>query len=74
MEKGTDKRPLLATSSKIGRKRKSIDERVSNKRAYEQRRAQSRVCIGSSIDRWRKLQSDLGLKTDAETAEFLLNR
>ncbi|KAJ8251694.1 hypothetical protein GJAV_G00224100 [Gymnothorax javanicus] len=69
----SSKRPLLAPTTKVGRKRKSPEEKAETKRKCEQRRTQSRVNIGSSIHRWRKLQEDLGLKTDADTADFLLN-
>ncbi|KAJ8245207.1 hypothetical protein GJAV_G00273910 [Gymnothorax javanicus] len=70
----SSKRPLLAPPAKVGRKRKSAEEKAETKRKCERRRTQSRVNIGSSIHRWRKLQEDLGLKTDADTADFLLNR
>ncbi|CAJ1053683.1 uncharacterized protein LOC120495081 isoform X4 [Xyrichtys novacula] len=74
MEKDGRRPLLLAPTTKVGRKRKSIEERLETKRRCEQARNQSRINIGSSIERWRKLRQDLGLKTDAETAEFLLNR
>jgi len=69
-----NERPLLAPTLKVGRKRKSVQERAEVKRKCEERRNLSRINIGSTIDRWRKLQGDLGLKTDAETADFLLSR
>ncbi|XP_039550416.1 uncharacterized protein LOC120495081 isoform X4 [Pimephales promelas] len=68
-----NERPLLAPTLKVGRKRKSVQERAEVKRKCEERRNLSRINIGSTIDRWRKLQGDLGLKTDAETADFLLS-
>ncbi|CAM4698373.1 unnamed protein product [Leuciscus chuanchicus] len=74
-KKQTDssKRPLLVPTVKVGRKRKSVEERAAIKKKCEERRTQSRINIGSTIDRWRKLQGDLGLKTDADTADFLLS-
>ncbi len=70
----TSKRLLLAPTAKVGRKRKSYEEKAETKRKCDQYRNQRRVNIGESFDRWRKLRQDLGLKTDAETADFLLNR
>ena len=66
--------PLLAPPAKVERKCKSAGEKAETKRKREQRRTESRVNIGSCIHRWRKLQEDLGLKTDVDTADFLLNR
>lgn len=73
-ESNSSKRPLLAPPAKAERKRKSASEKAEAKRKCDKLRAQSRVNIGSSFDRWRKLRQDLGLKSDADTAEFLLNR
>jgi hypothetical protein len=70
----SSKRPLLAPTVKVGRKRKSIEERAEIKKKCEERRTQSRINIGSTIARWRKLQRNLGLKTDADMADFLLSR
>ncbi|XP_077065260.1 uncharacterized protein LOC143716740 isoform X36 [Siphateles boraxobius] len=69
----SSKRPLLAPTVKLGRKRKSIEERAEIKKKCEERRTLSRINIGFTMDRWRKLQGDLGLKTDADTADFLLS-
>jgi len=73
-EKYISKRHLLAPTRKLGRKRKSFEEKAETKRKCEERRKLSRINIGFTIDRWRKLQRDLGLKTDADTADFLLSR
>nr|XP_055038850.1 uncharacterized protein LOC129426501 isoform X5 [Misgurnus anguillicaudatus] len=70
----SSKRPLLAPTLKVGRKRKSVEERAEIKKKCEERRTRSRINIGSAIDRWRKIQGDLGLKTDADVADFLLSR
>ena len=37
-------------------------------------RNKTRICIGGAFDRWRRLKAEKNLKTDANVADFLLNR
>ena len=37
-------------------------------------RNKTRICIGDAFDRWRRLKAEKNLKTDANVADFLLNR
>ncbi|KAM8727853.1 uncharacterized protein AB9X84_001375 isoform 1-T1 [Acanthopagrus schlegelii] len=44
---------------------------LQSKRNYDQSRAGTRIHIGYSFDPWRRLQLELGVKTDADMAHFL---
>ena len=37
-------------------------------------RNKTRICIGGAFDRWRRLKAEKNLKTDANVADFLLDR
>uniref|UniRef100_A0A8C5G419 Uncharacterized protein n=1 Tax=Gouania willdenowi TaxID=441366 RepID=A0A8C5G419_GOUWI len=55
-------------------KRKSVEEKAATKRALEKARAQTRVNVGAAFQRWRQLRDQMGLKSDAKVADFLLDR
>ncbi len=47
---------------------------ISKKLYDQQRYNKSRIHIGAAFERWRQLKIDKGLKTNAELANFLLDR
>ena len=47
---------------------------LQSKRNYDQSRAGTRIHIGYAFDPWRRLQLELGVKTDADMAHFLVTR
>ncbi|XP_028299204.1 uncharacterized protein LOC114461400 isoform X1 [Gouania willdenowi] len=67
--------PLLVTArpAKKPKKRKSVEEKAATKRALEKARAQTRVNVGAAFQRWRQLRDQMGLKSDAKVADFLLD-
>ncbi|XP_028298406.1 uncharacterized protein LOC114460682 [Gouania willdenowi] len=66
---------LLVTScpAKKGKKRKTFLEKAAKKRSLDLARGKTKICIGTSFERWRQLKEDKGLKTDAMVAELLLD-
>lgn len=55
-------------------KRIRSEEQKWKKKFYDQARAKSRVNIGEAFQQWRDLREEQGMKTDAEVAQFLLER
>ncbi|XP_060763199.1 zinc finger protein 354C-like isoform X2 [Neoarius graeffei] len=55
------------------RKRKSVFEKATARKLYEEGRVKTRVNIGAAFDRWRRLKQQKGLQTDAMVALFLLD-
>uniref|UniRef100_A0A3Q1EXW2 Uncharacterized protein n=1 Tax=Acanthochromis polyacanthus TaxID=80966 RepID=A0A3Q1EXW2_9TELE len=51
-----------------------IIEVRENKRQLDRENAKTKVIIGESFGRWRQLKQQMGLKTDALVAIFLLDR
>uniref|UniRef100_A0A8C5N755 Uncharacterized protein n=1 Tax=Gouania willdenowi TaxID=441366 RepID=A0A8C5N755_GOUWI len=50
-----------------------VDNRMAEKRSLDLARGKTKICIGTSFERWRQLKEDKGLKTDAMVAELLLH-
>ncbi|XP_073320816.1 uncharacterized protein [Pagrus major] len=79
MESATaSKRPTTTQTplkSHTQKKKKGLSAAsLESKRKYDQSRAGTRIYIGYALDSWRQLQLELGLKTDADMAHFLVTR
>ncbi len=66
--------PLLAPQTSQDRKRKSAAEKAETEKKLDQARGQTRVNIGTAFQQWSQLWESAGLRDDAMTAEFLLDR
>ena len=47
--------------------------RSEARKEYDRKRNDSGVCLFKAFERWRAFQDELGLKTDKDVAEFLLD-
>ena len=52
----------------------TLNSHTESKQNYDQSRAGTRINIGYAFDWWRQLHPELGLKTDADMAHFLVTR
>lgn len=51
-----------------------FERNIPKKRKRNSARGKTRVYIGAAFDRWRKIMSEKNFKTDADFANFLLDR
>ncbi|KAM6939490.1 uncharacterized protein FYW49_007214 [Xenentodon cancila] len=66
--------PITAYTAKTTKKKKSSDDSRALRRELNRARDRSRINIGVAFPRWRELREDRKMKSDAEFAEFLLDR
>ncbi len=66
--------PLLAPPTKQERNRKSAAEKAETEKKLDRTRGQTQVNTGTAFQRWSQLRESAGLRDDAMTAEFLLDR
>lgn len=65
--------PPQQPKPKVPFRRKTLFEKISDKKRLDHIRSKTRINIGASFHRWRQLQHSMGLKNDAMVAEFLLD-
>lgn len=65
--------PPQQPKPKVPFRRKTLFEKVTEKKRLDQIRSKTRINIGGAFHRWRQLQHSKGLKNDAMVAEFLLD-
>ncbi|XP_041664781.1 zinc finger protein 16-like [Cheilinus undulatus] len=63
-----------AQPAQRGRKRKTVAEKLANKRRKDRARSKTRINIGSAFQRWRRLRELRGFQSDSMLAVFLLER